>query len=122
MSAYAVSCRWWNPGDDAYLRWRIPDIELSDKIEIFTPTLVRSQRQSNWNSPPQVVTAYNSRYWQFMILTMCLYADRLWLPDPLELLASVWEDGVPTGIGNGQQYFSPYFRAILRRASRFHRR
>ena len=43
---------------------------------------------------------------------MCLYADRLWLPDPLELLASVWEARVPAGIGNGQQYFSPYVRAL----------
>jgi hypothetical protein len=72
----------------AYRTWKQPPKARSDALEAFAPALM-SLGQRAWAYDPSQPAAGTTQIWEWErgILHLCLYADRIWVPDPLELLA-----------------------------------
>jgi hypothetical protein len=72
----------------AYKDWSPDHSSAKDTIEIFAPALLRTKKEHFYDAEPDSSSAFLSRDLETKILNMCLYVDCLWIPDPLEILAS----------------------------------
>jgi hypothetical protein len=68
---------------EAYERWTPPTRQHRDTVEVFAPTLLPRHRQSSR------VRGHDADVdeWVNGILHLCLYVDKLWVPDPAEIVA-----------------------------------
>jgi hypothetical protein len=80
---------------DHYSAWNPHQRTATSAVEIFAPTLLRIKgliwRSNAHHSDPDPAPLNETQFaeWLRGILHLCLYADQVYVPDPLEILAHV---------------------------------
>jgi len=75
----------------AYKDWQPPSDASSAGLDIFAPTLLKSIPDDSYYHLD--FRKGKAQLWNKDLLHLCLYVDRIWVPDPLEILSDIVVSG-----------------------------